>query len=130
MLEDAGLQTRGPSGCWLAWRVSTTLRGCVCVPGAGGDNGPQDTDHPWLTYMSISRPQRGDQLDLSSSFHPPPSSLSGSSAYQDVPHTPSGAPNPTYAPFSPTALGSTTTSATLAAKRRSTILDPRSKPTV
>lgn len=79
--------------------------------------------------MSVPRSRRSDQLDSSSFLHPLPSSPSGNSAYQDgISHTPSGAPNPTYAAFSPTTLSSTTPSATSAAKRRSTILVHQKSP--
>ncbi|KAL1868033.1 hypothetical protein VTK73DRAFT_3880 [Phialemonium thermophilum] len=83
---------------------------------------------PWLTHMSTPRSQRGDPLD-SSSLRGLGSPSRSNLGYQDAaPPTSSGAPNPTYAAFSPTTLSSTTPSATSAAKRRSTILVHQKSP--
>ncbi|KAK3349601.1 integral peroxisomal membrane peroxin-domain-containing protein [Lasiosphaeria hispida] len=78
--------------------------------------------------MSAPRSQRGDPLD--SSFRPSTPSTSGNTYSNDgaVPSLLAGAPNPTYASFSPATLSSTAPSAASAAKRRSTILVHQKSP--
>jgi hypothetical protein len=72
--------------------------------------------------MSTPRSQRSDPLDSTTS----PSK--GAYTYDASTSTPSGAPNPTYATFSPTTLSATTPTASTAAKRRSTILVHQKSP--
>lgn len=72
--------------------------------------------------MSTPRSQRSDPLDSTAS----PSK--GVYTYDASTSTPSGAPNPTYATFSPTTLSATTPTASTAAKRRSTILVHQKSP--
>ncbi|OIW24661.1 integral peroxisomal membrane peroxin, partial [Coniochaeta ligniaria NRRL 30616] len=81
-------------------------------------------DTPWLleSHMSTSRSQRSDPLDSTTS----PSK--GAYTYDASTSTPSGAPNPTFATFSPTTLSATTPTASTAAKRRSTILVHQKSP--
>lgn len=78
--------------------------------------------------MSTPRTQRGDPLDSSSSLHRPStpsrSNYSNDGSASILP----GAPNPTYATFSPATLSSTAPSGTSAAKRRSTILVHQKSP--
>ncbi|KXX78800.1 Peroxisomal membrane protein PEX30 [Madurella mycetomatis] len=78
--------------------------------------------------MSTPRNQRGDPLDSSSSLHRPStpsrSSYSNDGSASILP----GAPNPTYATFSPATLSSAAPSGTSAAKRRSTILVHQKSP--
>lgn len=71
---------------------------------------------------STPRTQRGDPLDSSSSQSRNDYSNDGASSILP------GAPNPTYASFSPATLSSTAPSATSAAKRRSTILVHQKSP--
>lgn len=72
--------------------------------------------------MSTPRSQRSDPLDSATS----PSK--GAYTYDASTSTPSGAPNPTYATFSPTTLSATNPTASTAAKRRSTILVHQKSP--
>src|SRR5689334_5484519 len=78
--------------------------------------------------MSAPRPQRSDPLDQ----RPSTPSHSSSNLYSNDGAVASllsgGAPNPTYASFSPATLSSTAPSATSAAKRRSTILVHQKSP--
>ncbi|KAK0616775.1 integral peroxisomal membrane peroxin-domain-containing protein [Immersiella caudata] len=78
--------------------------------------------------MSAPRSQRSDPLDQG----PSTPSHSSSNLYSNDGAGPSilsgGAPNPTYASFSPATLSSTAPSATSAAKRRSTILVHQKSP--
>ncbi|KAK3381921.1 integral peroxisomal membrane peroxin-domain-containing protein [Podospora didyma] len=88
-------------------------------------------DPPWLAHMSAPRSQRGDTLDTPSLNNPStPSQQRGNNYSNDgaAPSFLSGAPSATFASFSPATLSSTASSATSAAKRRSTILVHQKSP--
>ncbi|KAK4110917.1 Pex24p-domain-containing protein [Canariomyces notabilis] len=79
--------------------------------------------------MSTPRTQRGDPLNSSSSTLARPATPSRNSSNDAASASIlPGAPNPTYASFSPATLSSTAPSSTSAAKRRSTILVHQKSP--